>query len=115
MGNPVVAYLRYWRLPEALLQRGSKCVNIGFEDLLIGRITSTKSWLVFDPFLTTLYDTIKFEDDMSLSYQSADSGGGPLCFKLQDNKLLLLFLLFVVLKFKTQLLLPFRAGGNQIG
>ena len=52
-------------------------------------------------------------------YQSANSrqskdvhppppGDGPLCFKHLNNKSLLLFLLFVGLKFKTQLRLPFR-------
>ena len=49
---------------------------------------------------------------MSFSYHLADSsqskaGGGPQCFNLQNIKLLLLFLLFVVLKFKPQLGLPY--------
>ena len=55
--------------------------------------TSKRSWLVYNPFLIPIYDTTKCEDDMSLSYQSADSSqskavppppacGGPLCFKL---------------------------------
>ena len=45
--------------------------------------------MVYNPFLTAIYDTIKCQDDMSLSDQSADSsqsmaippppGGGPLC------------------------------------
>ena len=30
-------------------------------------------WLVYNTFLTAIYDTIKCEDDMSFSYQSADS------------------------------------------
>ena len=35
--------------------------------------TSIRSWLVHNPFLTSINDTIKYEDDISLSYQSADS------------------------------------------
>ena len=69
--------------------------------------------------LTAIWDTIKLEDDMSFSFQSADSsqskavpsppaGGGSLWLKLLSNSLLLLFLLFFVLKFKTQLGLPFE-------
>ena len=35
--------------------------------------TSYRSWLVHNPFVIKIYDTIKCEDDFSLSYQSADS------------------------------------------
>ena len=54
--------------------------------------TSNRSWLVYNPILTAIYDTIKCEDDISLSYQADSSqskavlppppDGGPLCFKL---------------------------------
>ena len=54
--------------------------------------TSKRSWLVYNTFLTTINDTLQCGDDISLSYQSADSsqskaappppGGGPMCFKL---------------------------------
>ena len=55
-------------------------------------------------------DTIKCEDDMSLSYKSADSyqskavpspppGGGPLCFKFLKQQIIILIFIFVVLKF----------------
>ena len=32
-----------------------------------------RSLIVYNPFLTAIYDTITCEDDMALSYQSADS------------------------------------------
>ena len=35
--------------------------------------TSKRSWSVSIPFLTTIHDTIKCEDVISLFYQSADS------------------------------------------
>ena len=35
--------------------------------------TSKRSWLVYNSFLTTINETLKCEDDISLSYQSADS------------------------------------------
>ena len=61
---------------------------------------SKRSWLVFNPCLTAIYDKIKCKDDMSFSYQSADSRqwkdvqppppfGGLSCFKLYNNNLLL--------------------------
>ena len=45
--------------------------------------TTKRSWLVYNPFLTAINNTIKCEDDIYLSHQSAGSsyGVGPLCFK----------------------------------
>ena len=56
--------------------------------------TFKRSGLVYNPFWTTINDTIKCEDDISLSYQSAylsqskavpplPSGGGPVCCALK--------------------------------
>ena len=56
-------------------------------------LTLNIKMLVYNPFLVAVYDTIKCEDSISLSYQSADSsqskdippppiGGGQLSFKL---------------------------------
>ena len=41
-----------------------------------------RSWIVYNPFITAIYDTTKCEDDMYFSYQSADSSPSPLLPKV---------------------------------
>ena len=68
-------------------------INKYLTGLTVKGSTSKSSWLVNTPSLNTINDTVKCEDDISLTYQSADSsqsnanpppppGGGLLCFKL---------------------------------
>ena len=44
-----------------------------FSSVFCKRLIISRSWLVQNPFLTEINDTIKCEDDISLSYQSPDS------------------------------------------
>ena len=47
--------------------------------------TSERSWLVYNPFLTAIYATIKCEDDVSFSYQSGDSSQSKSAFNCFIN------------------------------